>query len=222
MSYQRKLEKKPATSQPVSDFTGIENLATWLAAQANTQQMNAPCYLLAHATDGVIWGRLDENGRLFTSHDALHNARANEKWDGPRLKNAKGSLPRLQVETVQQLRLFNEQAELYVWCDGDGGWNGRWLLNVAGSGSWSESFDEPQLLWGTHGTQLADDFTLLEDGAQGLYHAAPIPLELDADPKKFGETHPPRLLVRHYLDYDEQGQAYVALSRLVALKKGGT
>lgn len=219
MIYQRKPDKKPALSQPVGNFAGIENLATWLVAQANGQHMEAPCYLLAHATDGVIWGRLDENNRLVTSHDALQNAKAREKWDGPRLKNAKGSLPRLQAETVQQVRLFNEESELYLWRDGDGNWNGRWLQNVDEAGSWSESFDEPQLLWGTHGTPLADDFTLLEDGAQGLYHAVPIPLQLDNDPKKLGETRPPWLFVRHYLDYDEQGQAYIALSRLVALKE---
>jgi CRISPR-associated protein (TIGR03984 family) len=216
MSYQRKIKTKPAISQPVKTFTGIEDLKVWLEAQAKAHQMMAPCYLLAHANDGVIWGRLDETGSLLTSHDALYKTKASDKWDVSRIKTATASLPLLQIETLQQARLFNDQTELYMWRDGDGKtWHGRLIANVTTeeTNDWSESFDEPQLLWGTHGTHLADGFTLLEDGAQGLYHAVPVKLTLDDDNN--GELKKsPQLLVRHYLS--REGAAQVAASRLVA------
>lgn len=136
-------------------------------------------------------------------------------------QNGQTSLPPLLADTVQQLRLFNEQAELFVWRDGDGEWHGRWLRDVAAgeTADWSESFDEPQRLWGTHGTRLEQGFTLLEDGAQGLYHAVPVEVALIEEAN--GELNQSvQLNIRHYLAYDEQGQAYVAVSRLVEVKEG--
>lgn len=220
MSYQRKQNNTPAVSQPVNDFSRIEAIETWLVAQAKTNQMATPCYLLAHATDGVIWGRLDKDGNLLTSHDALCKTKVSDKWDISRVKMAKKTLPPLRMETLQQARLFSSEAELFIWRDGDGEWNGRWLRN-ANEGEtpcWSESFDEPQLLWGTHATPLEHGFTLLEDGAQGLYHA--VPLKAAIMNKDNGELKQSvQLNIRHYLAYDEQGQAYVAVSRLVEVKE---
>lgn len=216
MSYQRKIrDKHPASRQPVVDFDP-KNLISWLEGQAKTHKLQ---YLLAHADDGVIWGRVDKKGHLQTSYDALHAAKAREKWDGPRIAAARQSLPPLRIETLQQARLFGKKGELYIWKDGDGAWNGRLIANVKDkeTADWTDYFDEPQLLWGTHGTPLAHKFTLLEDGAQGLRHAVPLRLKLDEDPKTFGETRPPRLLVRHYLT--DQGFAQVAASRLVALEE---
>ncbi len=220
MSYQRKPANTPTISQPVNDFSGIETIETWLADQAKTNQMTTPCYLLAHATDGVIWGRMDKNGNLLTSHDALHKTKVSDQWDISRVKMAKKTLPRLRIETLQQARLFSWGAELFIWRDGDGAWNGRWLRHAGKEETpdWVESFDEPQLLWGTHGTPLEHGFTLLEDGAQGLYHA--VPFKADITNKDNGELKQSvQLNVRHYLAYDEQGQAYVAVSRLVACKE---
>lgn len=217
MRYKRNITAKhPARSVSVTDFDP-DNLVGWLEKNAKTHQLT---YLLAHAEDGVIWGRVDGNGRLLTSYDALHKASAQETWDGPRIAAAKQSLPRLRIEALQQARLFSQEAELYIWKDGDEKWHGRLVANVkeAETADWSESFDEPQLLWGTHGTTLADNFTLLEDGAQGLRHAVPMPLKLDTGSQKFGEATPPRLLVRHYLNKD--GFAHIAASRLVALEGG--
>ena len=94
MSYQRKIrDKHPASSQPVVDFDP-ENLISWLEGQAKTYKLK---YLLAHADDGVIWGRVDKKGHLRTSYDALHAAKAQEKWDGPRIAAAGQSLPPLQL-----------------------------------------------------------------------------------------------------------------------------
>jgi CRISPR-associated protein (TIGR03984 family) len=217
MSYQRQITSDyPAKCTRVEDFNP-DDLTGWLEAQAKRHKLT---YLLAHALDGVIWGRVAENGRLHTSYDALHNTQADGKWDTSRIEAARKTLPSLRVESLQQARLFSEQAELYVWQDGDGGWNGR-LLTSVGEGQtadWLESFNEPQILWGTHGTRLEHDFTLLEDGQQGLYHAAPVALKLN-DKNNGTLKQSLRLIIRHYLDYDEQGQAYIAVSRLVALKE---
>jgi CRISPR-associated protein (TIGR03984 family) len=220
MSYHRELKRQTAVSHPIIDFAGINKLAVWLKQQVDEQKLSLPIYLLAHATDGVIWGRLAADG-LVTSYDALHKANPEGEWDTYRVKTAKASLPPLLADTVQQLRLFNEQAELFVWRDGDGEWHGCWLRDVAAgeTADWLESFDEPQLLWGTHGTRLEHGFTLLEDGAQGLYHALPVEVALIEEAN--GELNQSvQLNIRHYLAYDEQGQAYVAVSRLVTVEGG--
>jgi CRISPR-associated protein (TIGR03984 family) len=221
MSYRREIsDKYPAVSAKLEAFSQ-DDLIGWLAKQANTHKLT---YLLAHATDGVIWGRVDENGTLYTSHQAVKADKPDNidwnNWDNYRIKTSKNSLPPLRGETLQQARLFSEAAELYIWRDGDGEWNGRWLRDAAEGETpdWSESFDEPQLLWGTHGTRLEHGFTLLEDGAQGLYHAVPLALQLNEQTN--GELKQSvQLNIRHYLAYDEQGQAFVAVSRLVEVKE---
>lgn len=218
MSYQREIKTTLAASQLVEMFTDIKDIKTWLVAQAKAYQMTTPCYLLAHANDGVIWGRLDANDRLLTSYDVLHSTKVSDKWDVSRVQTAERRLPPLRTETLQQVRLFNAEAELYVWRDGEGAWNGRYITDTQTEETavWSESFDEPQLLWGTHGTHLANDFTLLEDGAQGLYHAVPVKLTLDSSKNgELKQLH--QLLVRHYLT--REGVAQVAVSRLVAWKE---
>lgn len=206
------MQNKPCLKEP-EPVGELRDPHAWLAQKA---QVYGLTHLLAHADDGVIWGRLDANGRLVTSHDALHNTQAQNDRDRRRIEAAKRSLPPLRPETLQQARLFGEQAELFIWRDGDGAWRGRLLRETADgeNPNWSESFDEPQLLWGTHGTPLEDGFTLLEDGAQGLYHAVPLQVALvEASEGRLKQSV--RLNIRHYLDYDEQGQAYVAVSRLV-------
>lgn len=218
MSYQRKItHDHPALSDKLEEFPK-DDLTDWLEKQAKAHHLS---YLLAHATDGVIWGRVDENGALYTSHQARKDSESgNSDWDKYRIETAQTNLPELRIETLQQARLFGGQAELYIWRDGDGEWHGRWLRDVADGEKpdWSESFDEPQLLWGTHGTRLEHGFTLLEDGAQGLYHAVPIGITLDE--KANGELKQSvQLNIRHYLAYDEQGQAYVAVSRLIEVKE---
>jgi CRISPR-associated protein (TIGR03984 family) len=203
MSYRRYIKDHLASSQQVDGFTGIEDVTTWLEARAKTYQMRPPCYLLAHANDGVIWGRLDENGRLLTSHDALINTNKPPSM-------AQSVLPPLRSQTLQQVRLFNDEAELYIWHDGEGGWNGRFIQDSDSddNATWQKAFDENYLLWGTYAAAaLENDFTLVADGVQGLYHAVPIV----ADPDK----KPLYLQIRHYLV--TEGMAQVDASRLVAI-----
>ncbi len=149
-------------------------------------------YFLAHDDDGVIWGRIDQ-GQLKLSGEAF-----------PEYVNVP-----LRALTLQQARLFDEAGELLVW-RGDDGWRGR-FFNDDGEEILN---DEIHRLWGTASDPPGpkDGFTLMRDGDQGLLHAPPLTLPRDARAA---------LTVRHYVDYDEQGQAYIALSRLVAVQEGG-
>lgn len=203
MSYKRQICQQPAICQPLKGIPDMGDVKSWLVDQAKTYKMASPCYLLAHANDGVIWGRLDKNGALLTSYDAL------AEKTGLAIKLA---LPQLRTETLQQARLFNEEAELYIWVDGEGEWNGRYIKDTPEQegATWYEYFDEPQLLWGTpYREEVAHNFTLLEDGAQGLYHAVPVYDPATHEEKRF------YLQVRHYLNQD--GFTQVDASRLVAL-----
>lgn len=194
----REIRIHPAVVEPIA-ADNITDVKQWLQTQATTHGL---VWLLAHADDGVIWGRVT-NRQLVTSHDAAQNDNEAKKVCSP-----------LRIETLQQARLFAEHGELLLWCDGDNVWHAR-LIRDARTGEsteWDEAFDEPQLLWGTHGKHLSSDFTLLEDGAQGLRHTVPRKIPLDAN----REATPPRLFVRHYINKD--GFTRIVASRLVDLK----
>lgn len=178
-----------ALVQTIDLAKGFEpNLSDWLAVRAREYHLS---YLLAHADDGVIWGRVDSDG-LRTSHSV-----------------APDISPELRPETLQHCRLFGPAGELLVWRDGN-----RWRARLAADGDCpaEDRFDEDQLLWGTGVEDRPGSFTLLRDGAQGLRHAVPIPV----NEQQVGR-HEVRLRVRHYLSYDADGQARVSLSRLVTL-----
>jgi CRISPR-associated protein (TIGR03984 family) len=194
----REIRPHPAVVEPIAT-DNITDVKQWLQTQAATYGL---VWLLAHADDGVIWGRVT-NGQVITSHDAAQND-----------NEAKKVCPPLRLETLQQARLFAVHGELLLWRDGDNAWHARLIRDAQNGESteWNEAFDEPQLLWGTHGRHLSSDFTLLEDGAQGLRHAVPRKLPLDAS----RETIPPRLIVRHYTNKD--GFTRIVASRLVDLK----
>lgn len=147
-------------------------------------------WLLAYADDGVIWGELRSDGRLHLSGDAFSRIS-----------------PPLRTMTLQQTRLFGQDAELLVWKD-----NGAWRVRVIqdGKGETGEYYDETHLLWGDKVEQQQDEdgFVLLCEGKEGLRHAAPLyqPISL-----------PMRLRVRHYFAYDQDGQAYISHSRLLGI-----
>jgi CRISPR-associated protein (TIGR03984 family) len=144
-------------------------------------------YLLAYADDGVIWGRLDD-GALQLSSDAFPEVAV-----------------RLDAATLQAARLFGPKGELIVRRDGAGGFAG-WLIEDACE-RLDENEDEKYWLWGRR-TEAKDGFVLLAEGRQGLHHAPPQPSET-------GDRL--ALRVRHYIDYDDQDQAYIRASRLVGL-----
>lgn len=169
----------------------IGNVRDWMQSQANTHELR---WLLAHSDDGVTWGE-NRSGQLVTSDSVV-----------PDLS------PLLRAMTLRQARLFASEAELLLWRDGNNKWHAR-IIRRPGEGETAdltEAIDEAQMLWGTHG-EIHDGFTVLRDGAQGLRHAIPRVLALGED----GLVNPPRLLVRHYTSYDNNGFARITLSRLV-------
>lgn len=173
-----------------------KKLADWLKEQ--------PTLLLAHADDGVIWGKV-ANSELITSQNIL-----------PALS------PELRAATLQQCRLFNHCGEWLIWRDGSV-FHARLVLDkeVKQDVVGIEAFDETQMLWGTYhdNTLSHEGFTVVYEG-QGLRHAVPVEAsegcfgtEID-EHKRF---RPLRLTVRHYVEEDANGFARVTLSRLVKL-----
>jgi len=150
-------------------------------------------WLLAHADDGVIWGEVRENG-LHLSCDTF-----------PEVS------PPLRAVTLQLVRLFGSQGELLIWRDG-AAWRARLIRDSSVEQGGKEFYDETFLLWGTHVEERRNGFALLREGRQGLRHAPPLPENAEL---------PARLRVRHYLACDEDGQAYIACSRLVELEIEG-
>jgi hypothetical protein len=203
-----------ATPVPVSDRFG-DDPREWLEEQAGEHGLRT---LLAHADDGVIWGRVD-GGALQTSDSAFPDVS-----------------PPLRALTLQQARLFGPDAELLVWRDGEGHWQARLLQDdEQAEDRWR--FDEAQILWGDHredqeepgideaqilwGDDREDQeepgFTVVADGIQGLRHAVPL---TGIEFPKSG-VRPLRLGVRHYLEADENGMLAIVHSRLTCVWADG-
>lgn len=183
---------------------GVEqNLKSWLEQQATEYNLK---YLLAHADDGVVWGRFD-NGKLTTAEKVFYPCNFNVH------------LPKLRLLTLQQCRVFGEKAEVLLWQTGRG-----WKARLIEHHDTLELIKECQVLWGTQkekGTQGEDGerqgFTLVSDGSQGLKHAVPL-INIPFSNDKKNLYRPIRLIVHHYIDYDESGVARICLSRLVNLR----
>lgn len=158
----------------------------WLGEQADQYGLR---WLLMHADDGVNWGER-RSRRWVLSHDV-----------------APEIAPAFVPEHAQQVRLFDEAAELLLWREGRA-WRGRWLFETPES----ETTDVVYLLWGAEAGSLQDGFMLLNEGAEGLRHALPAVQE-HFNPVQERAA----LYIRHHLDYDESGQVYIKASRLVKL-----
>jgi len=173
-----------------------QNVQTWL--ENLKRSVSAPDYgfLLAHMDDGVLWGR-------FKGNDLLLSAQA-----------FPNQLPvKLEAETLQTLRLFGDDGELLIWRTAPMHFAGRLLLDAANDDI--EQFSERQLLWGEH-TSEKNGFTLLVEGEQGFLHAPPIVLQ---------SGQRACIVVRNFIDYDDDNQAAIAASRLVGIEPyvtGGT
>ena len=183
------------TAEPAPDLTGIEqDLGHWLTTQTG---LGPQVWLLAHAVDGVIWGRLDA-GTLTLSGDVYASV-------SPKLRN----------ETLLEARLFGANAEVHLWRSGSGFAACR-VSDVDQAGALA--FDEIHRLWGTMAEGRKDGFTLLADGREGLRHAFPIDVPNNAFGRTDSERYRPAVLrTRHYLDFDSDGRAVIAASRLVEL-----
>lgn len=167
-------------------FSSDEELKSWMFEHGTRRQLK---YLLAHADDGVIWGRFDQ-GQLITADQAFSR------------------LPKLRLTTLQQCRLFGEVGEVLLWRS-HSTWKHRFIGNPD-----CDCIPEAQMLWGTHAVEEKDGFTLVADGSEGLHHAVPC---TGISFKGKGDR-PLRLVVHHYVSYDaEAGLARINLSRLVDL-----
>lgn len=175
-------------------FKDDDGLYSWLESQALSVSAQTP-YLLAHAEDGIIWGRFD-NQKLTTAEMIFH-------------KRDKVDLPKLRLLTLQQCRIFGLNGEILLWRLSETKFKWRFIGNPK-----EEQIPESQILWGTNGIKR-DNFTLLSDGSQGLKHAVPFAdIELNGDRL----VKPVRLLVHHYIKYEEEtGLARIYRSRLVHL-----
>jgi len=161
---------------PIPDPPAEDNFIAWLAKQTGY------AYALAHADDGVIWGRFAD-GQWSWSSGIVQTS------------------PPLRASTLQQLRLFGVNGELFVWRS-ESGFAGRVIQDGTGEAiSW---FDEDQVLWGKPEDQVMNGFQLMREGAQGLLHAPP---------KAIAERG--KLKTRNYISYDEDGCAFVKASRLI-------
>jgi CRISPR-associated protein (TIGR03984 family) len=175
-----------------SRFAEPEKITDPKAAWTEQAQSGKYQYLLAHAEDGVIWGKL-EDGRFLLSSDAY-----------PEVS------PKLRVDTLRELRLFGKEAEWLLWRT-ESGWQARLILD--GEGAPVEYFDESSILWGTDAIgQAHAPFSLVTEADTGIRHAPPM---------EFHGRHSMRLVVRHYLGYDEQNSVFIKSSRLVNLENGG-
>ena len=170
-------------------FKDIPNPQTSLDENVASGQFS---YLLAHADDGVIWGKI-ENKTLALSSDAYPDVS-----------------PKLRMETLRELRLFGKDAEWFLWRFEDG-WRARLIKD--GKGPQMDVFTESYLLWGTDSVGAAKTpFTLVQEADTGIRHAPPLVLK---------GRHSLHLLMRHYLEDDQAGVVLIKLSRLVDLKTGG-
>jgi CRISPR-associated protein (TIGR03984 family) len=183
----REISKLTSHTVNAEPFPEALDPVAWLHEQA--AQAAQGTLLLAHADDGVIWGKVVD-GTLLTMPQ---------------------NTP-LRAETLQQARLFNAQGECYVWRDGDGKFYARIITDSEGAPI--ECFDEPQILWGDRAELVDHGFTMMSDGAQGLVHYVPIQVT-----KARAGKRPLRLTVRHYLKQDDNGFVRVAYSRLVKLEE---
>lgn len=185
-------------AQYIIDTSSLYN---WLQTKAKQYQLQ---YLIAHAEDGVIWGKFDQEGNVTTPNlpkDLFPQAEA---------LFPKCKFPVLRSHTLQQCRIFGEKAEVMLWKVGQN-WKARSIEDRHLSKD--DYICEKQILWGTQQEgQSKEDFTLVSDGSQGLKHAVPLTGSF-----KGKDSRPLRLGVRHYIDYDESGVARIYLSRLVNL-----
>ena len=169
-------------------------LRAWLSGRMNAQMP----WLLAHADDGVIWGKRQPDGKLVLSSDVFEDP---AEYPSVAVK--------LRAETLQEVRVFGPAGEMRLWRTAKG-FAAR-LLTDDGVGLEALP-DEKHLLWHQgRPVEVSQDtgFALLQEGARGQRHAPPVIPQ--------GKQRP-KLVVKHYVDYDPEGQAYIALSRLVGVE----
>lgn len=179
-------------STPIPDPTN-DNVREWITTQM--QKNNLP-YLLAFADNGVIWGRMDD-GLLVIAHEASH-------------KDDKKNYARLRGETLQQAHIFGETMEVRLFRDEMNTWK---VKEIEDEG---EIIVESQILWGDKlddkDQPVNENFTRLKADRKGI-----PPQVIPIKRKEYADTDKVRLEVHHLVDFNEDGEAYIKLSRLAGL-----
>jgi CRISPR-associated protein (TIGR03984 family) len=154
-------------------------------------------HLLAFADDGLIWGKFVD-GALLTSNAI----------------DSKIS-PALDENTLQQAFIFGEDDEIRLFKNEAGEWQALTITDDA------EVIKESQILWGNRALASKNGFTQVFDARQnGLNHIVPLEVENSAlDPDKDG-TQALRLNIHHLIEYSNDGEARITLSRLAGLRVG--
>lgn len=178
----RNIESTQCQISPIPDLPDESNFAGWLNQQATQYALTTA---LAFADDGVIWGRFDGAW----------------KWSGDSFDVS----PPLRWNTLQQIRLFGADAEVFLW-RANGAWAGRVIAESAGHEH--EYFDERQLMWGEKDGEEKNGFALMRDDRQDLRHTPPVKIANEG-----------KLCTRNYLDYDQDGSVKIIASRLVDVKE---
>jgi CRISPR-associated protein (TIGR03984 family) len=199
------MNKKIKLTSVTVDSGFAKGMQTWLEAKVNDLQ-STEIYLLSFHDDGVVWGKI-KGGKLLTS-DNLSNSPS----------------PEFRTKTLQELRLFGEKGQLHVWRIGEtqfkaslalDGETGEYELLLSEEEKEDEKQEE-QVLYGTDYVSDNGEFMIVRDGSEGLRHAFPI-----VDASKFdSKKRPLRLKVNHYIEYDQDGCARIAYSRLVKIGCG--
>lgn len=180
-------------SEPVDPPQEGEDFLEWLSKQISDE----PRWLLAHADDGVIWGRWN-NDKIITSHDVA-----------PHIS------PELRLITLQQAFIFGEQDEIRLWREGQG-----WRARRISAAHDAEFLDEAHVLWGDEVVEFPDGadgkgFTHVRETRQGgMDHIVPLVVtRQELRDRKL------KLRVRHIITHDQTtGEARIALSRLVRVE----
>ena len=184
-----KIEIKPCEV----DKSFVSDMKSWLQIKAKDLQ-SSKIYLLSFHDDGVVWGKVKDDGNLITSQ-SLNDDR----------------FPKFRSETLQELRLFGEKGQLHVWRIGENQFKASLALD-GNRGEYEFLQLEEQVLHGTKTENDSDanrEFTIVADGSEGLRHAFPQNVSFK------GEKRPLRLHVKHYTEYDIDGCARITFSRLV-------
>jgi len=187
------MDKKPTLTPPTD-----KNIREWLTEQMKIKE-NEQTFLLAFADDGVIWGRLDDNGSLVIAHETSQ-------------KEDKKNYTQLRGKTLQQAHIFGNKVEVRLFRDEMGEWKALKIEDES-----ETVITESQILWGD---KLDEDKNQPTDTGfmRLLAERKGIPPQIIPwDKKDFGKDKCVRLEVHHLVDYNDDGEAYIVASRLAGL-----
>jgi CRISPR-associated protein (TIGR03984 family) len=149
-------------------------------------------FMIAYTDDALLWGRWENSELILSSTLSMDFVKLTE----------------LKDYSIQEIHVFGETGELRLWRE-----NNHFTQCAIMDGSLSsqpppEIFEENYLLWGEC-ENTKNGFSWMREGQQDLLHI--LPIEVSNGAKAV-------IRVRHYVEYDGEGQARIAFSRLVNLK----